>query len=312
MGKIDSKENGPEEGYRNECEIRVFHLPRSGSLAIVNWIASMFPEPVYFFNNCPYKTYVDPFRANSIKNKKVGTPIENIVVPLQKMKCWDEKDIEPIRMRHKDCMMYMYENFDITFAKKLNQDRDYNIGKSRRRFDVLILRDVFNWTASVMVYKGYNPLSDWISGSERRMRDAREIWGRGYTKVKRRIWKWEKYALEFLGKSRYLKNEKICISFNRWFTDEEYRIGIADRLGLKYSAAALDYVGNEGSSFDRLTYEGRAQEMDCLNRWKVLRNNVFYQEILKENKNAIKLSDRIFGRIVDDGFIEELDLWYTL
>ena len=50
--------------YRNEYEIRVFHTPRSGSLAIKHWIASMFDEPIYFFNwHLWIRPRIDPFRA---------------------------------------------------------------------------------------------------------------------------------------------------------------------------------------------------------------------------------------------------------
>jgi len=301
-----------QQDYRNEYEIRIFHLPRSGSLATGNWLASMFDEPVYFFNRCSYKySRVDPFRANSDRGTRGGTPIEHIFVPLPRMYRWDEKDIKSVRLKHKNCLMYSYENFDITFTRFLSHNRDYNIGKSRKKFDILILRDVFNWVASVMIYKGYNPLSDYISGSEKRMKDAHEIWAQGYNKVKNRIWKWKAYAMEFLGESNYLENKKICISFNKWFVDEKYRISIANKLGLKYSDLALDYVGalnNGGSSFDRMTYDGRAQEMDCLNRWKVLKDNMFYQEFFKENTEAINLSNRIFRGVTDEIFGREVGM----
>ena len=285
-----------QQDYRNKYEIRVFHMPRSGSLAIKQWIASMFDEPIYFFN-WPLYTHlrIDPFKAGKIWKGLKGTPAEKFFVPLPNMTHWDEKDIKPIRLKQKECLMYCHENYDIRDIKNLSVDRDVNIGKSEFRFDILILRDIFNWVASTIMDRGFQ--------------DSSIIRASYYKHAVQRIWKWKACAIEFLGESKYLENEKICISFNKWFVDEEYRISITNKLGLKYSTVTLDDVPRtrRGSSFDGLIYDGRAREMDCLNRWKVFRDNILYQELFKKNKDIIELSDRIFGKVVDEDFISKLE-----
>jgi len=291
--------------FRNENEIRVFGLRRVGNHAIINWIASMYKEPVYFFNNCGF--YRDPFKTGYSRGTRKGTPVEDIFVSVKRLKHATEEQIKPTRIVHKHCLLYSYENKDITKLTEDNiiPDRDYMIGLSRNKYDILILRDIFNWAASLMIYRGKNPLSDYVSkfnppDKDRWIKEASIVWGKGYNKVWRYIDQWKIYAKEYLGLTNYLQNTKTCISFNRWTTDENYRIAIANRLGLEYSDIALNVVaavGGEGSSFDDLNYDGKAQKMKVLDRWKVFEKNSIYNEIFEQNEEAVNLSLKIFGDV---------------
>jgi len=288
--------------YRNENEVVIHSLGRSGSHAIMNWIASMFKEPVYCFNNCPIG---DPYRARIPYIKRVRKrPMEKFFVWLPNLKRASEDEISVYRDIHKHCLMYSYEHKDI---KKLEdgefiQDRNL-VGESKNRYNVLILRDVFNWLGSLLMTKGevrpklnlypeYN-----TSGRKDWAEHASIIPGRNYrTTTKEYLGFWKCYAEEFLGKTDYLKDKRICISFNQWFSNEDYKIKIADLFNLEYSGLSLDYAGSP-SSFDKTHYyHGKAQEMGALDRWKILKDNIIYQEILDYVPEVRELSYEIFGK----------------
>lgn len=277
------KENEMTE-YRNENEIAVHSLGRSGSHAIVNWIASMFTEPVYFFNNCGLR---DPFGAkrryvvNNIRNRKIKRFFAN----LPKRGAASEAEKNHCRNAHKQCLMYSYEHRDIRKLEDGEFMRDRTlVGKSRNRYRILILRDFFNWAASISMTKSSSPLPQ----------------SRGFTKF---LGLWQVYAGEFLGRTDHLK-EKICISFNQWFVDEDYRIGIADSLDLKYSDITLDYAGSP-SSFDAKQYRhGKAQEMKVLDRWRIVKDDANYREYLDGFPRARELSYEIFGKEIGHGILD--------
>ena len=67
----------------------------------------------------------------------------------------------------------------------------------------------------------------------------------------------------------YLKHNKICINYNQWFFDIEYRQKIAKKLQMEFSDAGIDIVLGlgGGSSFDGKQFDGQATSMNVLNRY---------------------------------------------
>ena len=108
-----------------------------------------------------------------------------------------------------------------------------------------------------------------MSNHKASFKDGHDIWVDGYERALRRIKLWVEYAKEFINNTNYLKN-KIPISFNKWASDENYRIYISNVLGLKYSDKTLKYIGDfgQGSSFTNTKFDGRATHMNVLCRWK--------------------------------------------
>jgi len=294
--------------YRNENEIVMYSLGRSCSHAIKNWIASMFKEPVYCFNNCPMG---DPFRARIPYHRRVrGRPIGKFFVPIPSFKHSPEIEISMTRNVYKHCLLYCYERNDIRKLETSDfiDNREFMIGKSKDKYNVLVLRDVFNWLASILLRPGkrysiklnqrpkYN-----ISGIKDWTEHAAIIPKKNYIHARRLIEYWKIYAEEFLGKTNYLKEKKIYILSNRWFADKAYREKIASLFGLINSDFSLDFVGSK-SSFDGKKYRrGGALEMKILERWKTFKDNVVYHEILDICPEVKNLSYEIFGREIGEG-----------
>ena len=282
------------EEIRNENEFRIFAMRRSGHHAIVNWIAGMCDEPVYYFNGC--RLGVNPFDGSRISR---GDHNEALRKLYRQTKRQLEVELRPIKKKY---LMYDYEDKRFTDYEKYGivEHKDLLIGKSRNEYEILITRDVFNWIASLIIMRGIgrktlaeeNDLGD-------NHKFGHQIWGGGYRKVFKRLQTWGEYAKELLNETNYLKHNKICIFFDKWVTDVDYRKSIASHLNLNYNEDMIKYVGaiaDDGSSFDGVDYDGKAQDMDVLNRWKVFENNPIYWGILKYKKwkYLIELNTKIY------------------
>jgi len=278
--------------YRNEYEFRVFGMKRSGNHAIINWIATLFDEPVYFFNNCGYGC--DPYRTGRTRGTRKKTDIKDIFILLPRMKNFSEDEIEPYRSVVKKCIIYSYEN--ILLSRLLEEpptlNRSETIGESKHRFEVLILRDVYNWAASSFVHCGRSDDNYFVpTGFDCKSWKRREVL----------FEKWKTHAHEFLGDTKYLAFEEaniVCISYNDWLR-KRYREKTASKFGLQNNERSIDIVagvGNRGSKFDNFIYDGRASRMKVLERWKYFKDNPYFWGLFDDE--SIELSNEIFGEIL--------------
>lgn len=110
---------------------------------------------------------------------------------------------------------------------------------------------------------------------------------------------WKAHAREFLGLTDHLRID-VRISYNDWFSNAAYRAELALRLETDYPAdapsatSALNSVPNVGqSTFDRRSFNGRAQDMDVLNRWKRQLHDSDYLALFRDEE-TIELANRIF------------------
>jgi len=81
--------------------------------------------------------------------------------------------------------------------------------------------------------------------------------------------KWLVIAREFKGESNHL-HQFVKIYYDDFFMSQEYRKEICNKVRGSYNEKKLNYVTKAGeySSFDRDLYDGKAQRMDVLRRWK--------------------------------------------
>lgn len=98
------------------------------------------------------------------------------------------------------------------------------------------------------------------------------LWGTDYLiggNAQTFLRRWLMYAREFVGDTNVLPN-KVTANFDRWFAEEQYRRDLAKRLDIPFSDATLNQVDPDWgkSSFDYYDYDGRAQELKVLDRWR--------------------------------------------
>lgn len=255
----------------NRNELRIVGMARSGIHAIVNWITAQI-EGRYCFMNC-VELKGNPFEA--ARPLKSGKPY------LVNYDAFDLEREQKGAFSRKDYLLYSYEDcflgMVVSDAFKAHHDRW--VGPSARRMDVLVLRDPFNLFASRMKAGFVNP--DTAEGRVIPWSTARRIW--------------KQYAREFIQGRRYLPHERVLISYNDWVTDAAYRRRIAQALGLTFTDAGVDSVPMcaGGSSFDGTAYDGRADEMNTLQRWEHFRDDDAYRALFDEE--MLRFSEEIFG-----------------
>jgi len=281
--------------FRNENEIRIFSLPRSGAHPIITWIASMFCEPIYFFDNS--NLIFDPLRTRFSSAGNILTlepDLCNIFQSLKNMHGWPEYKIHEIRNRKKECIMYRYEINHLSFInnrfwelklRAKNHNNSY-VGKSKFQFDIIVLRDFRNWVASLIRFQD----GTWFREKNKKV----------YMEL------WEHVAKEFIGDTAFLPFKKIQIKYNEWFRKEMYRKEIAKSLNLEYSNKFINRLSMTGrsqknptgSSFDGSTFKHKANEMQVQKRYSLLQDDdlKFYNSIIKESSELLELSDEIFGK----------------
>lgn len=253
----------------NRLEIRVAALRRSGHHAVILWLLRQLQGQGCFLNNC--RPGVNPFESCSRRDSFLeGVSIE------------DELDEGITR---KDYLIYNYEEKDLSevFCDRFEELREQFVGRSERRFDLIVLRDPFNNFASLL---------QWAQSS-------------GYAfpaDVLQQVnCLWKQYAREFLGETRHLGDGGLMVNFNRWFAERAYRHRICARLGVEFSDAGLQEVADWGpaSSFDGVRYQGRAQQMKVEERWRKFRSDPYYRSLF--DRETLELSRRIFGPMAAEG-----------
>jgi hypothetical protein len=248
----------------NETEIRVIGMSRSGNHAIINWILAQAPGRTCFLN-CAEPGW------NPFVSARPRTP----ELPGWRA-LYEGFEIEAERrgrLSRKDLLVHSYEDtFLGPFKKPENEARHRRwVGSSRRRIDLLILRDPRNLFASRLA-SGYGWLDDEIV-----------------------VRVWAQHAREFLGLRRNLRQERLMVSYNEWVASSGYRRAVAESLGFEFDDRAAHKVpaAAGGSSFDGTAYDGRAEEMPVLRRWhRFLGDERFHRLLTPE---VLELSDRIFG-----------------
>jgi hypothetical protein len=105
------------------------------------------------------------------------------------------------------------------------------------------------------------------------------------------------HALAWLNQS---SNGLLCISYNRWFVDPTYRLGLQRELGLIQRSFPTESVPAHGfgSSFDGQSMDGRASDMDVLNRWREMRSDPRYTKLF-EDRVLADYGFLIFGMSIE-------------
>lgn len=257
--------------FINEVEIRFVGIRRSGNHAVINWLATQFDHPVHFINNAPAR--ISPFAwARGYGDEKTAD-ISNTVQRFP--------DDRPPRFEPKQVLLYSHEDCfldDLAVASPTAR-RDRYVGTSRRRFDVLLLRDPYNLFASRFAFT----LGDMTPDADPLIVDKIRVM-------------WKQHAREFLGETAYLGPETIRIDFSRWRADATFRKEVAGRLGRPLNDDELERVPDvaRGSSFDALARDGEADLMDLDQRWRHYLGDPRFRRVTRD-RELVELAERIFG-----------------
>ena len=243
-----------------QVEIALCGLKRSGNHALLNWIASQFDDSVFFTNDASYH------RKKAVLVKKLRC---------DSLPCLTNKRnyLGDVQDR---VNLYIHSHED-NFPNELNFN---SASDPSRKITIFVLRDIFNWAASSLVYR-----------VEKRGLD------KNYELLLKRIDVWEAIAKLFIEDER---EGMILINYNRWFADEKYRDNLAKRIGVdNRTDSSLKEISGYGfaSSFDGTKFQGKAQEMKVLERWKSMVDDKLYRQFMASHKEAIKISQEIFGNI---------------
>ena len=131
---------------------------------------------------------------------------------------------------------------------------------------IIVIRDIYNMLASMLRWEKER---NGIIGRHESIRS---------TKI--RLDRWVNFADEVLSPTF----NHTDILFNKWFTDDAYRESICLELGLEFTDKGKQAVAGHGggSSFDRREFNGKADQMDVLNRYKSYADDPLFNSLISE------------------------------
>ncbi len=273
-----------KKGIVNDLEIRVAGLRRSGNHAIINWIGKQCDGNRVFINcvkpnENPYRNEYESQRyLERDKRDKKHWGYGGVD--------WWKKEKEG-DFSKKQILIYSYEDQELEriFSASYEKKHDLYVGKSKRRIDLIIIRDPFNLFSSRLHTK---PRKDGRNFS------MLQVYSKKYSLPEL----WLEYAKECLNETSHAKAEKIFVNYNDWKSSIDYRKELAERIGIKFSDKGLNdvSVSGRGSSFDGTKFSGNAEQMDVMNRWKHSVDDEHYKKLFA-NEEIIVYSRKIFGHI---------------
>jgi len=251
-------------------EIHVYGIQRTGQHAIISWLIGHFDE--VGFKNC--MTSVD-------EKNLVG--IEPPFWYFQRGK-FDWVETQDFRKVKNFILGTEFSKGTLALNPNLNKNKFRILSNfkenqfSKKRHNIMVIRDPYNHYASVLNWKFASRLKH----------------PKNFSSI------WIRYAKAFLGEPSCLPVDKVPVVFDHWFKNEDYRKNISEKLGLDFSDERLNivmkigYRKSWGSSFDSMKLKEEAQKMKVLDRSKDIPKDKksYYKELCK-NKEVKKLWGRI-------------------
>ena len=255
----------------NERTLYVCAPRRSGHHAVMHWIMVNSAGPICFLNNCAPQT--NPYTAGRVFDHRLPAGLD---LQAEREGRWARKSLLICSYESRDLERVYQPDFDDAMSRWL--------GPSLNTANLLILRDPFNLIASM--YR-------WVVQGTR--------WRPPLEALTALPALWKAYAKEFLEVTSLVPSPVVRISFNRWFSDAEYRRTLANILGISAADEGRDEVAHWGpnvwgDSFDNMAYNGRATEMKVLERWRQVADEPLYRSLVSDPE-LFELSTAIFGAL---------------
>lgn len=244
----------PRNRLLNEVQYTIAGIRRSGIHAVSDWIFAQFRGPAMMLN--------DVLPGKDPRKNFSGNTVARGGVAAQ-----DES---------KDCLLVIYE--DRPLSTVAQSEVQHFLGASRATHCLVVLRDPFNLLASRLRWQRK-------PGAAPELMDA--LRGRDL---------WIDYSREYLGDRPADWPGALWINYNRWVYDPQYRTEVGQSLGLPEPARPSRGVSpfGGGSSFDGMGYDGRADQMQLLQRWREFIDEPGYLKLLAHSE-LLGASARIFG-----------------
>lgn len=238
-------------------------MSRSGNHAIVRWLTAQYEDSgfeVFFHNNATLR-FLENFGLRG------GGGLHGLNVPNPKI----HEIVRHITKKDKRILLVSFE--DLVFDDKVKESLSFTDN------NFLILRDPMNLFASRI--QGLLP--------PRGKKNATLI----EDKQEFEIDKYINQYREFVGETNYLQN-KICIKYNDWLCDSEYRKSISNNLGINFTDR--NYSQRACSSFgpDSILQLPSKNNEDFLTRYKAYWNEPLFSKI-KNNEKLKEISKYFFG-----------------
>jgi hypothetical protein len=235
------------------------HPRRSGSHAILRWLMGHGTKSFLANTNVGAHHAVWSYRPSAwLLPNPIGAKEDGLIY--NEPKPWDPRVSAELfeQVYDKDISIYCVENAPIEDVEHTWNRFIY--GRAEKTHTIVILRSFWNTMASKLEALKY---------AQTRAQPGRV--GAAYrpTDVKG----WTRYARAVKALLDKMDSRPIVpILFDPWFEDPQYRRSIERKLLLEESDEGLQVVTNygRGSSFDLRDFQGKAQQMDVLNRWKTV------------------------------------------
>jgi hypothetical protein len=261
-----------EKVNQNEYEFRIFGMRRSGNHMVIGSIISCFDDgQVFFLNDVLTPKNLLQYQRRGTCRCGIGRTDTNYMGALaSKLVPKEFYNPGPFYQEFRKCLIQSYEDADLNIITDVNEQK---IGLSQMRYNILIIRDPYNWIASRLQLK-FTKLSCLIVDTDI-------------------VNMWKQHAREYLGDTNILGNNKVCINYNRFISDEEYQKQICSTINLPHEKMNFNHTLNfgHGSSFSGLKKDDNEKYTQ---RWTFFDQNKLYQS-LTDDPELKELAERIFG-----------------
>ncbi len=241
--------------------MRFLGMPRSGTHAVMNWLAYRFGKRVCYVDEKQKHSYsIPPQDSQRLPAFAAG---------ISPAGSGEQKDLLIHGFEWKPCNM--------VFNPFLKESMRHGVGDWERKLNVLVLRDPYNLAASMRKKRTDNAWQP-IKGEKRAGAMLRM---------------WTDHAVWFL--EHQDDPDTLCINYNKWVASPVYRESLCKKAAVPFDNRGIDDVSDyaAGSSFDGLTKKG--SEMDVLNRWKVMLDDDLYLWMFARWSEVREMSRLVFG-----------------
>jgi hypothetical protein len=293
----------------NQREIRAFGLQRSGNHAVLSWVLGQYPgQRTCFLNNIRHGNH-DPYATYH------GRVLQGLPTHIED---------EALRATPKEVLIYSYEDtarkmrpglsfLESVFDDAFESHRADYVGESEKSYDVLIIRDPYNFFSSRL--KTFERLTG--------MRDIEWL-----------VENWKDLARKVMTIERENEGALFVVNYNRWRANAEYRFELARHLegegNDRYYDSKPLFSGASSFESDRITPEALVRKWykvfnierlrrlpdyyrrltapppsgnQVINRWKDFAEDPRFRRVAKDQELE-ELARELFADTVDiDGII---------